>query len=336
MTTTRYLSTVAYAALLTALSMVPFARAEQDEPDEKAERPAASAKEIADWIAQLDDNRYLVREQATQKLLKANSAALDPLLAAANGARPEPADRAVWILRRIARSRDNDEAIAALERIVQLRDRPLLVEKAGLELDERNIAAFQARLSPLGAEVVYEPAAFDNFTVAPVLWIRLGEKWRGTTEDLKDLGTLRQQLYFRLEGRAITNDVAKLFETKEKLSVVQFFNTSVTPAAVDAIKAKHPDAMVYVRGQALLGVSADNHPAGVMVRDVQAGSAASNAGIIPGDVIASLGGQTIPDFDRLTARIAQHQPGETVEVEVIRGNERKKLPVTFGSWATQE
>jgi S1-C subfamily serine protease len=35
-------------------------------------------------------------------------------------------------------------------------------------------------------------------------------------------------------------------------------------------------------------------------------------------------------------RIAQHQPGETVEVEIIRGNERKKLPVTFGSWPTQE
>jgi S1-C subfamily serine protease len=49
-----------------------------------------------------------------------------------------------------------------------------------------------------------------------------------------------------------------------------------------------------------------------------------------------MNGHTLPDFDRLTARIAQHQPGETVEVEIMRGNERKKLSVTLGSWAGHE
>jgi S1-C subfamily serine protease len=85
-----------------------------------------------------------------------------------------------------------------------------------------------------------------------------------------------------------------------------------------------------------LGVQAENHPAGALVSGVKPGTAAANAGIVEGDVIASLGGHTVPDFDRLTARIAQHQPGETVEVEVIRGNERKKIPVTLGSWAGQQ
>src|SRR5688500_1368325 len=64
-----------------------------------AERPAPSAEQIAAWIAQLDDNRYLVREQATRDLLESEAAALDPLLTTANGKPPEPADRAVWILR---------------------------------------------------------------------------------------------------------------------------------------------------------------------------------------------------------------------------------------------
>jgi S1-C subfamily serine protease len=110
----------------------------------------------------------------------------------------------------------------------------------------------------------------------------------------------------------------------------------VTPAAVDSLKERHPRAIVYVRGEALLGVEAQNHTAGVLVTNVEAGTAAATAGIIKGDVIASIDGHTLPDFDRLTARIAQHRAGETTEIEIIRGEERKKLNVTFGSWAGRQ
>jgi len=269
-------------------------------------------------------------------LIEAGGAALDSLLAAANGERPEPADRAVWIMRRVARSRDNDQAIAALERMVQLRNRPILVEKAETDLDQRSIAACQARLTPLGAEITIEPAQFDGISVVPLLHIRLGEKWRGTIDDLRCIAQLRQQQHFRLQGKPIDNEVAKLFEGKEKLAFVQFLDTKVTPAAVDGIKAHHRDAIVYVRGQALLGVQAENHPGGVKVSRVEPGTAAAAAGIVAGDVIASMDGHTLPDFDRLTARIAQHEPGEAVEVEIVRDDERKKLSVTLGSWAGKE
>ena len=59
------------------------------------------------------------------------------------------------------------------------------------------------------------------------------------------------------------------------------------------------------------------------------------AGIVPGDVIATIDGHALPDFDRLTVRIAQHRPGDTVDVEIIRGEERKKLAVTLGRWTDQ-
>jgi S1-C subfamily serine protease len=85
-----------------------------------------------------------------------------------------------------------------------------------------------------------------------------------------------------------------------------------------------------------LGVQAENHPAGVLVQRVEDGTAAAAAGIVPGDVIASIDGHSLPDFDRLTARIAQHRPGETIDVEIVRGQERKKLAVTLGRWAGQE
>jgi hypothetical protein len=312
-----------------------FADEKVDPAAEKA-ASTASSEEVAGWISQLDDDRYLIREQATRNLLDAGEAALDPLLATANGERPEPADRAVWIIRRLARSRDNGQAVAALERMVQLRGRPLLVEKAEVELDERSIAACQARLTPLGAEISVEAAPLDPITVVPLLRVRLGDKWRGTSDDLRAIAELRRQPYLCFEGQAVDDQIARLLESKPKLALVQFLNTKVTPEAIDALKARHREAIIYVRGQALLGVHAENHPSGAMVSGVKEGMAADNAGIVAGDVITNLGGHTVPDFDRLTARIAQHQPGETVEIEILRGNERKKLSVTFGSWAGQE
>jgi S1-C subfamily serine protease len=136
-----------------------------------------------------------------------------------------------------------------------------------------------------------------------------------------------------LEGAAIDDAVVKLFEKKEKLTHIQFLYTKVTPDAVDALKKRHPDAVVYVRNEALLGISAENHPKGVMVQTVENTSAASAAGIVPGDVITTFGGKPLADFDRLTARIAQHRPGDTVEVEILRGEEQKKISVTLGRWS---
>ena len=322
---------VAGASLIGALAAIPEATADEI-AQVNQDRPAASPDEISAWIDELDDNRYLVRERATRNLLDSGDAALDALLAAANADRPEPADRAVWILRRLGRSPDTDLAIAALERLIQLRGRPRLVEKAEWELAERSVIACEQRLAPLGAElsVQFEPIEVAN--MVPMLQLRLGPQWQGTIDDLRPVAQLRHQLHFRLEGAAIDDAAVKLFEEKEKLAHLQLRYTNVTPAAVDALKQRHPEAVVYVRNAALLGVSAENHANGVLVQHVEQGTAAAAAGIVPGDIITSLDGQPLPDFDRLTVRIAQRRPGEKIDVEILRGGERQKLNVTLGSW----
>jgi serine protease Do len=63
---------------------------------------------------------------------------------------------------------------------------------------------------------------------------------------------------------------------------------------------------------------------------VQSGSAAAAAGIQQGDIIATIDGHKLPDFDRLTVRIAQHQPGDKIEVEIIRNDQRMKLTPVLG------
>ena len=307
--------------------------------DQTASNPAKAAPrpdEIARWIAALDDDRFLAREQATQNLLSAGSAALDPLLTVANGDRPESADRAIWLMRRLGRSRDDELALVALEHLVQLKGRPALVSKAESELDERIVAVCDHRLTPLGAEIVLQPMRIDPNTVAPVLSVRLGSNWHGTTEDLRGIAKLQRQACFQLEGAAVDDAVAKMFETRQKLAFVMFRNTKVSAAGVDALKLRHPETVVFVRNRAMLGVGGENHASGVRVTEVRPGTAAAAAGIVLGDIIATIDGHPLPDFDRLTARVAQHQPGDKIDVEILRGDQKTKVSVTLGSWEGQE
>lgn len=297
--------------------------------------PAATAAEIASWIGALDDNQYQAREQATQHLIAAGAAALDPLLVVANSDRPEPADRAIWILRRLGGSRDNDLAVAALEHLAQLTGRPALVAKAETDLDERSIAACEQRLTPLGAEIVLRPEQIDFATAGNVLHVRLDPSWHGTPEDLRVIAKLRRQMFFELDGPPFDDTIAKMFETKQKLSFVKFTNSKVSAAAIDSLKLKHPQAVIVLRNQAMLGVGGQTHKSGVLVTEVRQGTAAAIAGIVPGDVIATIDGRPLPDFDRLTVQVAQHQPGDKVGMEIIRGEQKLKITVTLGSWASQ-
>ena len=326
-----------FAGVLLAVVLGPALHAEEPTTSAPAKRSPSiiTPEQVADWIKALDDNNYLAREQAAQHLVDAKTVALDPLLAVANSDKPEPADRAIWILRRFGRSRDNDLALAALERLIQLRSRPALVAKAEAELAERSVAVCEDRLGPLGAEIGMRMDIINPISDGPVLTVKLGESWHGKSEDLRQVSKLQQQRFW-LEGDAIDDAVVRMFAEKDKLLVLQLVNTKVTPAAVDEVKTKHPDALVYVRNRAILGVTAETHPPGVVVTFVQPSSGAANAGIVPGDIITALDGKKLPDFDRLTAFVAQHQPGDQIDVEIVRKDQdskeqRSTLKVTLGA-----
>jgi hypothetical protein len=302
-----------------------------------------SAEEVATWIKALDDSRYREREEATQRLLSAGKPALDSLLTIANSDQPEPADRAIWILRNMGRSPDNSLALSALEHVVQLRNRPAIVSKAEVELTDRSVTACAERLEPLGAEVSMR---IENIETGPTpfLAVELGEKWHGTLDDLRQLIQMQRVLRFRLQGAPVSDDIVKMFAEKQILTNLMLIETKATPDAVDFVKDKHPETTVYVRNLVMLGVSAEKSPAGMIVRTVRQDTAAANAKIVEGDVIVSIDGHAVPDFDRLTARIAQHQPGEQVELEIIRTERRNDMPIekrikispVLGTWPDRD
>ena len=69
---------------------------------------------------------------------------------------------------------------------------------------------------------------------------------------------------------------------------------------------------------------------GVLVAQVNKGSAAEKAGIQPGDVIAQFNGKAIEDVNDLRNRVAAVAPGVKSTVVIVRKGKEVALPVTVG------
>jgi putative serine protease PepD len=97
---------------------------------------------------------------------------------------------------------------------------------------------------------------------------------------------------------------------------------------------------------AYLGVQMVDTPDGVAVTDARDDGPAADAGIreatgqrtvdgrqVPtgGDVIVEFDGQEITSADELQSAVESKRPGDTVEVTVVRGGDRKTLEVTLGT-----
>lgn len=328
--TRKFLSTVVPVAFLLA-AMVRPAWSEEAPADPKTSGPS-----IAQLIQQLDSNRYKEREQATQQLVEAGGDALDPLLAAANGQSAEAADRAVWVLRKLGNSPDREFALAALDRLVQLEDRPTVVADARKIQSRLRLGVCQERLSKLGAHLTTTEFALPDVGLVTFVRLQLDEDWRGTLEDLQCLLTLDQCHYFRLVGPRVDDGVAKLFASKDNLRLLQIYLSRVTPSVIDEIKERQPKAVVYIRNRALLGIGGETHANGVRVTVAQETYGAAKAGILVNDVVTKINGKPLKDFDRLTAAISQYQPGEVVEVTILRGAETLTKQVTLSDQLPQE
>ncbi|MBD0329337.1 MAG: trypsin-like peptidase domain-containing protein [Thermoleophilia bacterium] len=74
---------------------------------------------------------------------------------------------------------------------------------------------------------------------------------------------------------------------------------------------------------------------GALVYLVERGSPAARARIREGDVIVELGGEPIRIVEDLLAALRRHDPGDAVEVVVVRDGERRELQVTLAERAPE-
>jgi acetylornithine deacetylase/succinyl-diaminopimelate desuccinylase-like protein len=84
---------------------------------------------------------------------------------------------------------------------------------------------------------------------------------------------------------------------------------------------------------AYLGTVPDmtDSPGGVRLLGVRAGSPAEKAGLRGDDIITRIGEMNVPDLQAMTDALRSHQPGDTVDIVVRRGNTETTLRATLGS-----
>ncbi|MFN2452659.1 MAG: DegQ family serine endoprotease [Pyrinomonadaceae bacterium] len=75
---------------------------------------------------------------------------------------------------------------------------------------------------------------------------------------------------------------------------------------------------------------------GVLVSQVQPGSAAERAGIKQGDLITSLGGSPVSDPNSFRNAVARTQPGSPVQLTVMRGGKEQQISATLGEFTPEK
>ena len=71
---------------------------------------------------------------------------------------------------------------------------------------------------------------------------------------------------------------------------------------------------------------------GVLVTAVEPGWPGSEAGLLPGDAIVTLDGDSVPDARRFQSQIAGRAPGTTVNLGLVRKGQKKSVTATLGDW----
>ncbi|MBA3530428.1 MAG: PDZ domain-containing protein [Ardenticatenales bacterium] len=69
---------------------------------------------------------------------------------------------------------------------------------------------------------------------------------------------------------------------------------------------------------------------GILVASVEPEGAAAQAGVRRGDILLTLGGQTLTHIGDLHSALAEQEPGKQVELSLMHGDEQRTLTVTLG------
>lgn len=242
--------------LLVATTVLPLAAAPAVPAESPTSAPAAvapSAGQIQHWIGQLNAERFVDREVATEKLISAGGAAVGPVLAAVAENNLEVTTRAVYILQELALSGDaavSDAAHAALEKVAEPRltsaARRARATLARLDLIRQERAIHELRR--LGASVADRPAEMI-FGYVEGYTVEFGAGWQGQLQDLSRLRWLRDAAAVVLDGPQITDEWLKYVAAMRELPMLTVKRANVTNDGLKhlaALKALSVLSLMYV------------------------------------------------------------------------------------------
>ena len=153
-----------------------------------------------------------------------------------------------------------------------------------------------------------------------------------TAEGLKLLPKLGRLTEFAIFYSPLTDDIGEHLEACRGLAELKLYGTKITRARIDRLQGALIATKIDFRSGGFLGVGGQQTAFGCQVSLVDRESAAGKAGIQVGDTIVRIGEKKVADFDSLTVIVSAISAGESVELEILRGEETFKEKVTLGEW----
>jgi len=240
---------IALVGLLLGASRANLSLAAPPEPatenQDTTEGPDA-APAVADLVAALDSDIYEARRRATEELVVAGRAAIDPVVAAIQQGSLETISRGIFVLRQMAlTSEDPETGNTAYRALRQLADQRFTTASrhagsALLAVHENRHQIAHRFLSERGAviSVTQVPVAMAMQQGFPS--ITFGEGWRGSLEDLQRLAWITSYRpdensppwMIVLEGDKITDSWMDVLGSLENVAVVKFKSAGITDEAI--------------------------------------------------------------------------------------------------------
>lgn len=297
------------------------------------EQPGPSAEQLEAWLVGLDSHLYAERERATDALLAAGGGAVPYLKRAALGESLEAADRAVWVLQQLADTNEQSVKLSALDVLVSADRFPTVAREAEAALAELQAELCSEHLQQLGAEFLpHVDRLYTTEGIGTILDIRVNtnrEEWTGETVDLLLLTKLRRVGKLMIASRDLDDEAVKKLAAIDGITSITLIETNVSGETLQKLKEQYPGLRLVVHTRAKLGVQfVEGQP--LTVTQVLPNSPAQKAGMRTGDHVTKFAGKPVESFDQLTAIIAQHAPGESVEIAIERGNEELTLTAELG------
>jgi hypothetical protein len=167
-------------------------------------------------------------------------------------------------------------------------------------------------------------AGLENLAVVKIKFASISDASADRLAQLKRLQVL-ELLYNPLTDAAYDS-----FAKMPQVDKFRLIGNKMTRAANTAFDQRMNGIEIDFRQGGFLGVGCDNNPC--RINKIQPNSVAAKAGLRIGDIISGYNDQPVQTMEELTEMIGRHAVGDTVTIELQRGNQRITREVTLGAW----
>jgi S1-C subfamily serine protease len=165
-----------------------------------------------------------------------------------------------------------------------------------------------------------------------IISARSGEwrTWRGG--QLDNYIRLDLNVFPTSDGGAVINTAGEL------IGIATTALSRIAGLAIPAATIERVAEQILTRGHVARGylgvglqpVELPDHHKGLIVLSLEPSGPAAKAGVLIGDIFVALAGKPVAETDDLQAALESHPPGASVEAQVLRGGDSRKITITVG------